>query len=291
MKKLIPLFLMLITFTNVNAQCKKKKLTFQEARKNKSISFTGLVKSIGNNRRLKLAVKNNSKDSLQIEMEAGRIFYCNDNSLQPFVVYRSKSVILGPNEEKDSYVDAVCGNASASGCPDGYKGFTRTEMGSDALVGTLNEMEKSDILAEPYIQTLVWIFTNDHPIASLGRKGDSNSPTELIAIVSKYKGQDVPIYQVRYHDVEEGSSLTFSGKPKNISSQINIKLTEQEDLRIVLKDKNGLVVRYAQHIQNQPPGDISIPLDLDLTGLSQGNYELVVETSAGLVKDNQKIAI
>ncbi len=291
MKKLFVLFTLSVLIFQATAQKRSQKISFQEARKKKLISFTGLVNSIGDKRRLKLAMKNNSKDTIQIELECGRIFHCEDPQYQPFVVIRSKDIVLAPLETKDTYVNAVCGNSGAAHTPDGYKDFKETEMGSAELVGALQDAEKNHLDSHGSIQTLVWIFTNNHPIAALGRKGDSEAPTELMAIASKYKGEPVPVYHVTYQEVESGSQLTFSGKPERITSEVSIVTNEKSDIRIVIKDKSGEVIKYVQHIQNQQPGSLTLPLDISLSGLQRGEYALVVETNQGEIVNQQKITI
>lgn len=291
MKKLLVIILMLGMFIPAFSQRRSQRISFQEARQKKLISFTGIVNSIGERRRLRLALKNNSKDSLHIEMEAGRIFHCQDPQYQPFVVIRSKDIVLAPLETKESYVNAVCGNSGAAYTPDGYKDFKNTEMGSAGLVGALQEAELNHLDTDSHIQSLVWIFTNNHPVASLGRKGDSEAPTELLSIAAKHKGVEIPVYHITYEDVEEGSQLTFSGKPKRITSEVSIVTSEKSDIRVVIKNSSGEIMKYVQHIQNQQPGNLTIPLDINLSGLQRGDYSLIIETNDGSVMNQQKISI
>jgi hypothetical protein len=159
------------------------------------------------------------------------------------------------------------------------------------LVGALQEAELNHLDTHASIQTLVWIFTNNHPVASLGRKGDVDAPLELLTIASKHKGEPMPIYHIKYQDVEAGSNLTFSGKPERITSEVSIITNEKSDIRIVIKNSDGEVMKYVQHIQNQQPGSLTIPLDINLAGLNRGEYALVVETNDGSVMNEQKITI
>jgi hypothetical protein len=264
------------------AQKEIQRCTFAKAQKEKKISFSGIVDHLRSHGYLKLKVKNTTKDSMAVHVETGRVFYTASKDYQPFVVLRSREIYLAPGEEKTTLLNTACGNASAYATSDGFNELGKTEMAGTDLVAALQEVEAQRLGNHQGIQQLVWAFTNDHSVASIvsyDNQSMKNNPLQIIA--AKHKHVPLPNYKVDYEESEDGSGLAFSGRPKHIESNLQFVLNQQEDVRIVLRDEAGEIVKYVELIHGQKAGQFDLPVSIDLAGFSRGNYSLSAESSNG----------
>lgn len=282
MKTRILIIGLLLIGTSSFGQKEIQRCNFGKAHKEKKITFSGVVNHIRNHGYFNLKVKNTTKDSLALHVETGRIFYTASDSYQPFVVLRSREIYLAPGEECTTLLNTACGNASASSTSDGFNELGKTAMAKPDLVAALEEVEANRLGNCSGIQQLVWAFTNDHSIASIVSYDNyTMKASPLQAIAAKHKNVPLPNYQVDYEEVEDGSGLAFSGRPKHIESNLQFVLNQQEDVRVVLRNESGEIVKYVELIHGQKAGQLNLPVSIDLAGFSRGNYLLSAENSAG----------
>jgi hypothetical protein len=274
------------------AQKEIQRCNFGKAHKDKKISFSGVVDNIRNNGYFKLKVKNTTKDSLAVHVETGRVFYTASDSYQPFVVLRSREIYLAPGEEKTTLLNTACGNATAASTSNGFKELGKTEMASAELVAALEEVESKRLGNHEGIQQLVWTFTNNHSVASIvSYSSNEMTSNPLQAIAAKHKNVPLPNYKIDYEESEEGSGLAFSGRPKHVESNLQFVLNQQEDVRVVLRNEAGEIVKFVELIHGQKAGQLNLPVSIDLAGFSRGNYSLSAENSAGTCLKQNAIEI
>jgi hypothetical protein len=292
MKTKILIIGLLTLCVNSYAQKQIQKCDFGKAQKDKKISFSGIVDHIRNHGYFKLKVKNTTKDSLAVHVETGRVFYTASNGYQPFVVLRSREIYLAPGEESTTLLNTACGNASASATGNGFNELGKTEMASADLVACLEEVEMKRLGNHEGIQQLVWAFTNNHSVASIVSYSNSEMTTNpLQAIAAKHKNVPLPNYKVDYEESAEGSGLAFSGRPKHVESSLQFVLNQQEDVRVVLRNEAGEIVKYVELIHGQKAGQLNLPVTIDLAGFSRGNYSLSAENSEGKCLNQTAIEI
>ncbi|MDP4717966.1 MAG: hypothetical protein NWR69_00135, partial [Flavobacteriales bacterium] len=144
----------------------------------------------------------------------------------------------------------------------------------------------------PGLQALVWTFTNDHSVASIVTyDGGKMKASELQAIAAKHKHVEIPRYQVDYQETEGNNGLAFSGKPNRVESSLQFILDDQEDVRVVLRDEQGEIVKFVELIHGQKAGQLNLPVELDVNGFARGNYSLVAENSSGKALSQMTIEI
>lgn len=292
MKNTILIIGLLFLGLETTAQGHMQRCTFEKAKKEKKISFSGVVEHVRNHGYFQLKVKNTSKDSMALHVETGRVFYAATNDYQPFVVLRSRELYLAPGEEKTALLNTACGNASAKSTGDGFHDLGQTEMASPELVAALEEVEAKHMGNCTGIQQLVWSFTNDHSVASIVKyENGKMKPSELQAIAAKYKHVEIPKYQVDYEDAQDNSGLAFSGVPKRVESHLQFSLPEQEDIRVVLRDEHGEIVKFVELIHGQKAGQFDLPIDMDMSGIDRGLYSLAAESSSGKALSQMTIEI
>ena len=289
--KILIIGLLFLGFETI-AQKETQRCNFEKAKKEKKISFSGIVNHIRNHGYFQLKVKNTTKDSLALHIETGRVFYTATDDYQPFVVLRSREIFLAPGEEKTTLLNTACGNASAKSTSDGFHDLGKTEMANADLVAALEEIEAKRLGNCTGIQQLVWAFTNDHSVASIVTYNDGKmKPSVLQVIAAKHKHVSIPRYQVDYQETTGNDGLAFSGKPNRVESSLQFILSDQEDVRVVLRDENGEIVKFVELIHGQKAGQLNLPVDLDVSGFSRGNYSLAAENSTGKALSQMTIQI
>lgn len=292
MKNTILILSLLFLGFETNAQHEIQRCNFEKAKKEKKISFSGIVEHVRNHGYFQLKVKNTTKDSLALHVETGRVFYAASNDFQPFVVLRSREIYLAPGEEKTTLMNTACGNASAKSTGDGFHDLGKTEMSSPALVAALEEIEAKRLGNCAGIQSLVWAFTNDHSVASIVTyDGGKMKASELQAIAAKHKHVAIPTYQVDYEEASGNDGLAFSGKPNRVESNLQFILEGQEDVRVVLRNDKGEIVKFVELIHGQKAGQLNLPVELDVSGFGRGNYSLAAENSTGKCLNQMTIEI
>jgi hypothetical protein len=289
--KILIIGLLFLGFETI-AQSEIQRCNFEKAKKEKKISFRGIVNHIRNHGYFQLTVKNTTKDSLALHVETGRVFYTATNDYQPFVVLRSREIYLAPGEEKTTLLNTACGNASAKSTTDGFHDLGKTEMASPDLVAALEEAEAKRLGNCTSIQQFVWSFTNDHSLASIVTyENGKMKPSALQAIAAKHKHMAVPTYQVDYEEADGNNGLAFSGKPHRIESSLQFILEDQDDVRVVLRNEQGEIVKFVELIHGQKAGQLNLPVDIDVSGFGQGNYSLAAENSTGKCLNQMVIQI
>jgi hypothetical protein len=189
-------------------------------------------------------------------------------------------------------LNTACGNASAASTSNGFKELGKTEMASPDLVACLEEVETKRLGNHEGIQQLVWAFTNSHSVASIVSYSNLEMTTNpLQVIAAKHKNVPLPNYKVDYEESEEGSGLAFSGRPKHVESSLQFVLNQQEDVRVVLRNEAGEIVKYIELIHGQKAGQLNLPVTIDLAGFSRGNYSLSAENSEGKCLNQTAIEI
>ena len=289
--KILIIGLLFLGFETI-AQSEIQRCNFEKAKKEKKISFRGIVNHIRNHGYFQLTVKNTTKDSLALHVETGRVFYTATNDYQPFVVLRSREIYLAPGEEKTTLLNTACGNASAKSTGEGFHDLGKTEMAAPALVAALEEAEAKRLGNCTSIQQFVWSFTNDHSLASIvTHENGKMVPSPLQAIAAKHKHMAVPTYQVDYEAADGSDGLAFSGKPNRVESNLQFILEDQDDVRVVLRNEQGEIVKFVELIHGQKAGQLNLPIALDVSGFEQGNYSLAAENSAGKCLNQMVIQI
>ena len=266
--KILMLGLLFLGFETI-AQNEIQRCNFEKAKKEKRITFSGIVNHVRNHGYFQLKVKNTTKDSLALHVETGRVFYTATNEYQPFVVLRSREIYLAPGEEKTTLLNTACGNASAKSTMEGFSNLGNTEMASPELVAALEEVEAKRLGNCNGIQQLVWSFTNNHSIASIVVYTNGKmKPSPLQAIAAKHKNVAIPNYQVDYEEADGNDGLAFSGKPNRVESSLQFILENQEDVRVVLRDEHGEIVKFVELIHGQKAGQLNLPVELDVSGFA-----------------------
>ena len=162
-------------------------VTFEDALHRGLISYKVTSDYVAN-RSMDLELNNNSNNPINVQLEAGRIFYSTQD-IQPYVVTRPSIIALEPHGQEDVMVYARCGNSSARGPAHDTK-FTRTSMGAPLLVNALTELNNRRINDIYLAQQVVWHYTNGHSLNSI--IADNDKEKEFLKWICENENVDFP---------------------------------------------------------------------------------------------------
>lgn len=256
-----------------------RTISFADAVQKKLIKYTG-IKS--NTRPFTLDVTNLTKDSLCVQVEAGRIFIPSDD-VQPQVVTRHRDIYFASGEQRQVGLNTACGNANAPAPSLGYRSFAKTTMAPAELVNILSELERQRLDGKAPLQQIVWMYTNKHGIERLIRNGMNEFEyAQLVRIISGAKGSfEDPGYRVEYRQPDSEESAIFTGEPIKLVGSINLQLTTTEDVIIQLKDERDQTVKTVLYVAGLRSGRVDVKFDLDVNGIAAGTYEMIAVTHSG----------
>lgn len=238
-------------------------------------------------RTMHLNLVNNSNTPINVQLEAGRIFY-SAQDIQPFVVTRPSIIALEPKSEDEVLVYARCGNSTARG-PSSDTKFGVTKMGPERLVNALTELNNKQINNIYFSQQVVWHFTNDHSLNSIITHNDKE--VEFLKWMCNEEKTEYPWYQKHYAQSASGDDMEFSNMPTLIQGEMNIVLSNQSNIKVKLCDNDGNTLKTLSAYMNQPAGQLSVPLNINLLDLERGEYKIIVENDSGAKIEERSITV
>ena len=261
-------------------------VTFEDAMQRGLISYKITTETMAN-RSMDLELNNNSNNPINVQLEAGRIFYATQD-IQPYVVTRPSIIALDAHGQEDVMVYARCGNSSARGPAHDTK-FGRTSMGAPLLVQALTELNNRRINDNYLAQQLVWHYTNGHSLNTIIT--DNDKEKEFVKWVCKNENVDFPWYQKHYAPSQTGNDMEFSNVPTLIQGEMQVVLTQPSNIQVKLYNQEGKSIKTIYAILNQAAGQCTIPLNINLSDIAKGDYKIVIENDAGVKIDERSVAV
>jgi len=282
-------FLALILL-GISLNMQAQTIQFGDALKKRFVEFKVKAEYSGQ-RRMKLHLKNRKKENLAVNLESGRMFMPVAGNVQPFVVTRAVAIRLEPQEEKDIWVEAVCGNSGAGSPKEGLN-FVETKMGSDFLIKTLQTMNDEKVISKSFYQNVVWHFTNMHQIGSIySESDDSLTQQKVTNLICLLEGIKSSWYKIKYEAAASGDEMEFSGRPINASGVLQFYNPERENLAVQITDTKGNVMNTIELYINQPAGNTSIPIGINIGQFQTGKYVVRVVNEKNIVLKNWDIDV
>jgi len=256
-----------------------ENLTFEDALKSKAIRYD--VKSESGLRRMFLKIKNNKKHKINVAMESGRFFSEESGQYQPFVVARPVAIRLEAGEEREVWVEGYCGNSGASSPKNNLK-FNRTKMGPNLLCEVLEQMNEHKIFSKSLYQKVIWHFTNNHQLASLCAQDlDSITLKKTIQFICSKEKTNPSWYSIEYANAVSGDELEFSGIPTQVKGTLSFYNPVRETISVELANESGETLLVIQVHLGQPQGFANLPLELNLSKIPKGKYQVRVINTEG----------
>jgi hypothetical protein len=286
MRNTIKLMLVMTAWIITTASFGSTMVTFEDAMKRGLISYNISTDFVAN-RSMDLSLNNNSNNPINVQLEAGRIFYATQD-IQPYVVTRPSIIALAPHAQEEVMIYARCGNSSARS-PLPETKFGRTSMGPPLLVQALTDLNNLRINDINLAQQVVWHYTNGHSLNSI--IVDTDNEKELLKRLCDNENAEFPWYQKHYAPSPTGNDLDFSNVPTLIQGEMQVVLTQPSNVQVKLYNSEGKSIKTISAFLNQPAGQFMIPLNINLSDIAKGDYKIVIENDAGSKIDERSIAV
>jgi hypothetical protein len=270
-KTMSALLACIVLVGNANARTVKFGTALKEGKINFSVNPSGYP-----TRNMAIQIHSTSNEPVSVELEPGRIFLPDDKGVQPYVVTRPAIVALDPNESKNIFLYARCGNSVAR-CPNMNDHFNKTKMGGQDLTNTLMEMNSYKLTDPNLYQQVVWHYTNNLSLSTLNFmiKNDPVIKT-IIEGICKRDNKDMMNYSKSYKPSSSGNDMEFSNEVEKIQTELNVVLEQPADLKVALLDKSGQTVKVIGFFMQQPTGQFMLPIELIPAGYSHGDYSITL---------------
>jgi len=256
----------------------QKSQSIEMALKRRLITYNGSVEYLTPNQKLKLQVKNRSRDTVVFHVEPGQIFRPANANYQPLIATRQKIIRLAPGEERPVFVNALCGDRPKMAAMDGSTSFAVGEQASPDLAAMLEHIQAMGWESKINLQYLIWVFTNNMSMASVQIQDlDVGSKQNLLRLMTLKTGQEEPWYEIRYRAADPQGPVLFTGIAEEVKGDLKYEVASADDIRIQVVDAEGRIQKTLVFIPGQAPGRYTLPVRFAAEDLPLGMYSVRVE--------------
>lgn len=197
-----------------------KKISIADAIKKKMI--TASPKGLGGHTGtvIEMTMKNNTNETLEIEIEPGRKFHPENPAMQDILVTRSQLIALKPLATQKIRISGMCCIAGNSSPSEGTN-FRVGNMADSNLVKLARYINLNQLWEYHEAQDAVWIFSDDHKVTSVDVT--DKKATGLLDFVCTLKNVKKPEYTIDY---EEIPNIPYSGKGVTVKGFFKCNITK-----------------------------------------------------------------
>jgi hypothetical protein len=219
---------------------------------------------------MSIELKNKSKDTVFLFLEAGRRLLASDTTMQDILIVKREEVVLLPLASKKINGYGFCCESTNSSPAKGTS-YAIGRMAPASWV-KVAEFISNNKFPEEALQSAVWVMSNDHEISSVHAKNEE-AILPLRKLLGEIKGVEVPWYSTLY---EKDAHALFSGKENYIVGTIPYKLKNNAIVSIVVRDKWGTIAKTLVEEAAKGPGLQEYDLNLDVKGWGKGVYTITI---------------
>jgi hypothetical protein len=224
---------------------------------------------------IQLQLKNLSKETLHITVEAGRRLNSLDEQYQDILIVKEELIVLNTKEYKCFSVKGYCCQA-ANRCPVKQSKYDLNKLADSNLVKvarylSANEFDQS---AE---QEAVWAVSDNRPAANIATMNDSLLQP-LRETIAGLKGEVLPWYRIisKRYVTRLGTIVSI---PFHLQGELYYSNPTDDYVTLSVKNEDGMPVCLIKSQWLKSELQAVYKLDLPIGGLERGKY--VVELRAG----------
>lgn len=209
-----------------------------------------------------------------LRLDAGLVFYGPDD-VQPPVVMEDQLVEVPRGEFRFVVPSPGCGEAKLMAPSEGMAFNGGVAHISEELGRVMDRMNAGVEGLEDGLQDLVWVYTNDHHMASVYVE-EAAAPALQKILEEEVAGYESPGYAVEYREPAEEDAGRFTGEAMAIRCDIEMDIARQEDVRVVMVQPDGDRIEMMGGLSMRP-GPHKVVLTMAFEGYPPGAYQLLVE--------------
>ena len=223
---------------------------------------------------LKMTLQNNTDDSLYILLEAGRRLDSKNNKEQDILVTKEQIFKLESHQKKDFSIYGFCCQAS-NHAPSRDSLFSIGKLADTNLV-SLAKFCNINKFTVGETQSAVWCVSDRRPLASISASNES-----LRYFVSKITKEEMPWYQLEYHDAS--SNTVFSDRVERVTGNIMYTLTKDDFYKIELHDAKGKLIQNFTENKVATKGTYDYWFNMQVSNYPKGKYYIHIYNGNELV--------
>lgn len=220
-----------------------------------------------------LQVTNPGK-GVNLLIDAGTVFE-GPEGYQPAVVTEDVLVFVPSGATEEVVLVAACGEASAMAGSDGLVFDQGIHKLPEELCRILDRIQVELHAHEMVAQDLIWVYTDDHPLASVyAEDGEQSLLLEILA--EEVEGFEDPGYAVQYREPDPEEGGQFTGEAMKARCRVTVDLPSTMDCRVVMIQPNGERIPMMSHTLTAGPHEFYLTIGLE--GYPSGEYTLQLES-------------
>jgi hypothetical protein len=148
-------------------------------------------------------------------------------------------------------------------------------------------MNEEKVISHGMFQNVIWHFTNKHQIASVfSNEVDKTTTDKIHRAICKLENIKPSWYKISYAASQNGDNLQFSGIPEIVHGNLEFVNPTRKNLNVEFTDASGKVINTLEVYIDYPAGNTKIPVKLNVSNLSKGDYIIrVVDENNRILKD------
>ncbi len=228
---------------------------------------------------IRISFSNLTKDSLIIDLEAGRRLNSLDDKFQDILVVKQEEIFLKAQESKAQNIKGYCcqANNASPGLGAKYSINRMAEPGLSMLAGFLNTHH----FESGTEQSAVWAVSDNGLTAGITGSNDTIAEP-LRCFVATIKGEPIPWYTVI------SSSFTYpSGRiitiPKYLKGELDYNISQKVYSTCYILNKEGMPVSIIRGSWLMPGNDNKYPLHIPVKGLAKGSYTIELRSDSTML--------
>jgi hypothetical protein len=271
----------IITFYFIShlAHAKHIRLNIQDAVNLKLIKTS--VSSLGGYQGfcIKISVNNLTKDSLIINLEAGRRLNSLDDKYQDILIVKEEDIFLRGSESKSQNIKGYCCQANHSSPGLGAR-YCINKKAEPRLFLLANYLNKNHYDAGTE-QQAIWAVSDNRSTAHISASNDT-LVKPLRHFVAGLKGEPIPWYTII------SSSFTYPGGsimtvPKFLRGELEYSINTPVYSTCYVLDEHSIPVCIIIGSWLLPGLDKKYPLNIPVKGLAKGKYTIELTGESGII--------
>jgi hypothetical protein len=261
--------ILLVAFSNIN-----NSITLQEAMDKNLVAVK--IKSVGSYQGESAIIElhNLTKNTLKIDVEAGRKLIAGEDPYQNLLVVRQEQLIVNAGAKTSKKIVGFCCESSDSGPKNGLS-YKPNKLADSSLVKLARYINTNySQLNTTSIQQAIWAISNNHQTAAIGT--NSEKEMSLKNLVSTLKNEPIPWYIIKQKIYQTGdgrihlvndSLLGKMAYSNNEWTYSKLNIYDTKDNAVLMSIGNWL----------KPGSNNVYEVALPIKNLSKGKYKLTLE--------------
>lgn len=242
-------------------------ISIEEAAKRGLIKL--IIKSKGGytGKVIEMKIKNNTPNTINLKLEAGRKLDSKNNNQQDILVTQAQEMIVYGNQQKNLPVNGMCCQAG-NACPTINADYAVGVMADSNLIKVAQFIDKNKYYENYTAQQAVWCISDNKSLASI-YGGDESIVKGLRTYVSEITGRQIPSYNITYRQMSDSIAM---GKPLKIEGIFDYKLNATGHVTFAIYNSSGDLVQLVFKDIAHDVGEHKIYYTFRTKDLPEGTY-------------------